>query len=285
MSSSRILFVTDSTATFEHPHFPEDYGLTLVPVNVRFGQHAYRHLDDIDNEEMLQRMQHVQTLPSVEAPSVAAFEQVYKRLCQVSTQICVIVHSRHLSRTYDHAVAARESLLGRCDIAVIDSQTMSVGLAYTVEKMIEMAAFGATLDDLMRASHSLTHRVYSVIYATDLDYIRRSGLLDETQTIVGSMLDVKPLISMEDGRLIAMEKARTHAQAIDKIIEFVTEFTAIERLAVVQTTRRSNDRTRMLQDRLALELTRHNYPVLQYDPLTACSVGLNSLGIFVLEES
>jgi fatty acid-binding protein DegV len=98
-----------------------------------------------------------------------------------------------------------------------------------------------------------------------------------------AMLEIKPILTIEDGKLITMEKARTHSQAIDKMIEFVAEFTHLEKLSILQNTLRVTDKTRMLQDRLALEFSRIQAPIMLYDPLIASLVGPDAMGMVVLE--
>jgi fatty acid-binding protein DegV len=97
------------------------------------------------------------------------------------------------------------------------------------------------------------------------------------------MLTIKPLLTIEDGNMIVMEKVRTHSQAIDKMVEFVAEFTHIERLGIVQNTTRTTDYTRMLQDRLALAFSRLQYPIVLYEPLIANIIGPEGMGMIVLE--
>lgn len=280
---AKVRIVTDSTASFIDEHFVEDYDIIVVPVNVHFGDQVYIDREEITAEETFNRMRRSSISPTLSAPPTSEFEAVYKQLNRTTDQICVLIHSQHFTDTFAHARAARRSLLGRCEIAVIDSLTTSVGLGYLVEALAEAADAGASLEEIVRIARGTIPRIYSVYYVDQLDYVQRSGLIGETQAILGTMLSIKPLLTIEDGRMIAMEKVRTHSQAIDKTIEFVTEFTHIEKLCIVQNTLRITDRTRMLQDRLALELSKLQYPVLLYEPLIASLIGPDALGMAVLE--
>jgi DegV family protein with EDD domain len=280
---ARVQIVTDSTARFEDPRFIEDYGITVVPLSVQVGDQTYVDGVDISAEDVLHRLRQGRTQVSVSPPAADAFEQVFKELNKVTDQIGVVVHSQHLTDTFAHAQAARMSLLGRCEIIIIDSLTTSAGLGYLVETVAEAAERGSSLDDLVRTARGVIPRLYSVYYVDSLDVIQRAGLIGHTQAILGAMLDIKPILTIEDGRLITMEKARTHSQAIDKLIEFVAEFTHLERLCIVQSTPRITDRTRMLQDRLALEFARLQAPVIVYEPLIASLIGPDGMGMVVLE--
>ncbi len=278
-----VHIITDSSARFENRRFAEEYNITVVPNRVFFGDRMYLDGRDISAEEVLQRMRHDNAPLRVQGPTVEAFQEVYQQLTRITDQIFVVLHSQQLSEAYRHAQAACAGLLGRCDITVIDSQTASAGLGYLVEAMAEAVEDGARPDDLVRITRSAIARLYSVYYVETLDYIQRSGLLATTQSIIGAMLDIKPLITLEDGKLITMEKARTHVQAIDKMIEFVAEFTEIEKMCILQNTLRVTERTRILQDRLALEFEEANYPLMLYDPLIASYLGPDAMGMVVLE--
>lgn len=286
---ARVRIITDSAARFEDPRFVRDYHVTVVPLNVHFGKDTLQDGVNLEADDMLRRMQRSNAvprsdaMPHVSAPSVSAFEEVYHELCRVTDQIVVLTHSQKFTSTYDNAQTARGSLLGRCEITVIDSRTSSAALGYLVEEVAMAASLDKPLDDVIRVARGTLSRLYSVFYVDSLEYIHRQGLIGETQAALGSMLEIKPILTIEDGALITMEKARTHAQAVDKMIEFATEFTNIDRLCILQNTTRMTDRTRMLQDRLALEFSRLQTPVLLYGPLTAVQLGPEATGLVVLE--
>lgn len=278
-----VRIVTDSTACFEDSRFTGDHGICIVPINIHLGEQAYQDGIDINAEEMFHRLKVTRAPIRTSAPPVSAFESIYQKLSKTTDKICVLLHSQYLSGTYENAQSARAGLLGRCDIAVIDSMTTSMGLGYLVEKVVEAAEDGASLAEVVRVARSVVPRLYSIYYVDTLDYIQRAGLIGETQAILGTMLDIKPLLTIEQGKLITMEKVRSHSQAIDKMVEFVSEFTHIEKLSILQNTLRTTDRTRLLQDRLALEFSIHHYPIVLYEPLIAALIGPNGLGMVVLE--
>jgi DegV family protein with EDD domain len=278
-----VQIITDSTANFGDDRFAKHHHISVVPLTIQLGDQTYRDVDDIGAEEMFQRMRHSYPYPQVFAPSAAAFQTAYQEASRKSPQICVITHSQHLSETYTNALEARSSLLGRYQIVVIDSQTTSACLGYLVQAVAEAAESGADIEEAVRIARGIIPRLYSVFYVGSLDYIQRAGLLGETQAILGTMLNIKPLLTIEDGQLITMEKARTHSQAIDKMLEFVTEFTNIEKMSILENRSRTTERTRMLQDRLTLEFLHIQTPVVLYEPLLASLIGPDAIGMAVLE--
>ena len=100
---------------------------------------------------------------------------------------------------------------------------------------------------------------------------------------LGGMLGIKPFLTIEEGELITMEKVRTRPQAVDKLVEFVTEFSSVDRLVILQNTLHNTEQTRMLQERLALEFAARPFPVVVYKPSLGTYIGTDAMGIIVFE--
>lgn len=279
----KVRIVTDSSAHFLDPDSVRRFGIEVVPLTLRLGGQALREGVDLDAEGFFQLMERHDEPVTLEAPSVEAFAGVYQRLSAETDQILSLHLSREISPTWDRARAASRTLLGRCEIVPLDSLTISAGLALLVETAAEVAARGAPLGEVVRVVRAALPRVYTVLYVETLDTLRHNGVLSEAQSVLGAMLDIKPFLTVEGGELIAMEKARTELGAIDKLVEFVTEFGELERLIVLQNTPYPTERTRLLQERLAAELAGRDFPVMMYGPSLAALVGADALGVVVYE--
>lgn len=279
----KVRIVTDSSAHFLNPEVIAHYQIQVIPLTIQVGKQSLLEGVDIDAAAFFQLTAHGGPLASLSAPPVDAFAAVYQKLNRQTDQILSLHISRQMSQTWDHARAASKTLLGRCEIAVLDSMTASAGLAMLVEAAARTAEDGATLDEVVHVVRAMVPRVYSVFYVDTLDYLRRNGLLSEPQSILGTMLDIKPFLTIEDGELIPMEKVRTQAQAIDKLVEFVAEFSSIEQLVILHNAPHPTDRTCMLQDRLALEFPGHALPLMMYGPSLASMIGPDGMGVVVCE--
>lgn len=280
----KVRIVTDSSAHFLNPEVIERYNIQVVPLTVHIGSQSFREGIDLDADALFRLMSHNSGSPvTLSAPSVDQFAEVYSRLNRQTDQILSLHISRHMSATWDNAQTATKTLLGRCEIAAVDSMTTSVGLAILVEMAAQAAEVHNSLEEVVRIVRAMLPRVYSVFYVETLHYLRYNGLLSEAQTILGTMLDIKPFLTIEEGELMPMEKVRTQAQAIDKLVEFVSEFSAIEKLIILQNTAYPTDRTRLLQDRLAAEFPGHTFPIALYGPSLATMIGPDGMGIVVYE--
>jgi len=280
----RVRIVTDSTAQFLDPAIVERLGITVVPLSVSLGTRVYREGLDIDPATFLRLAQQSDIPARLIAPSPEDFAAVFRRLNQETDQVLALLMSRRLSQTWENALRASKTLLGRCEIVPLDSMTLSVGLALLVERAARAAESGASLEEVVHQARSQLNHVYSVFYVNGLTYLRHTGLLSEAQTILGTMLDIKPFLTIEEGELIPMEKVRTQAQAVDKIVEFVAEFSALEQLVILHSAPHPTERTRLLHEHLATEFPGYSFPLVMYQPSLASLIGPDGVGVVVYED-
>jgi DegV family protein with EDD domain len=279
---ARVKIVTDSAAYFE-PGDLKGLDVEIVPIGVRFGDELYRDGIDLTREEFFRRLERSSAPPVTTPPSIETFQEVYTRLRKTTDQILSLHVSSRLSQTYDHATLAAESLLGRCQIFVVDSLSTSLSLGILVAESAKLAAAGSSLDEIVRMIRGVIPHLYIVFFVETMDYLERNGRIGKAQAILGSMLNIKPFLFVEDGEVIPLEKVRTRAKALDKLFEFAAEFSNIERMAIIQRDPRPNEETNTLTERLLLTFPGISVPIIQYDPVLACHVGPDAMGIVVYE--
>jgi DegV family protein with EDD domain len=161
--------------------------------------------------------------------------------------------------------------------------TTSMGLGILVKAAAKAANDGMPLDDIVRLVRGMIPHIYLVFYVETMDYLERGGRIGKAQAILGSMLNIKPILFMEDGDIIPLEKVRTTEKAIEKLFEFVAEFDNLEQTAILQGSKHPNKDARTLQERLAQSFPDLDFSILQYGPDLATRVGPNALGIAVYE--
>jgi DegV family protein with EDD domain len=169
------------------------------------------------------------------------------------------------------------------DIQVIDSHSASIGLGILVQAAAEAAYRGEKLEGMVRIVRGMIPRLYLVFFLDDLDYLEKNGLVSHSQAILGNMLGIIPFLTMEEGQLIPMEKVRSRPRAIEKLIEFVCEFAAVEHLAIMQSDSRSTQESLSIMDRLRSYYPSTPISTACYGPFISTFVGQNSLGVAVLE--
>ena len=278
----KVAVVTDSTAFLE-PGVAQELEINVVQLSVHLGDEVLRDGIDITPEAFFVRLEQGGVIPRTSPPSVGTFEQVYADLHTRTDEILSIHISGHLSQTLNHAERGAESLLGRCSIMVIDSMTTSLGLGILAKAAAQAAQEGADLDEVVRLVRGMIPHIYTVLYVDQMDYLERGNRIGRAQAVLGTMLDVKPLLFLEDGEIIPLEKVRTHEKAIEKLFEFVAEFSELEQAAIVQRNPSPTEETKILLERLEQLFPDMEFPLIQYGPVLASHIGPSAMGVVVYE--
>ncbi len=279
---SRVYIVTDSAATIE-PAIAKQLDITIVPLTIRIGHEDYQDGTDLDHEELLLRMLHDRVRPSIVSPTAEQFQRVYSRLARRTDQIISLHSAASLCPAYREAQIAAREFLGRCDIVVINSETLSLGLGILVQEAAQLANQSVPLADILRQIRGTIQRIYIVLITDTLDYLEYNHFISPAQAILGTMLGIKPFLAIEEGKIIPMEKVRNRERAIDKLAEFANEFSTIERIVTLQSTPYPTEETKMLHERLRLIMPGREYPILLYGPLLASHIGPDGMGLMVYE--
>jgi DegV family protein with EDD domain len=278
-----VCIVTDSTTRFSTPSILHRYPITLAPIKVRCGAVSVQDEPDSDLVGIQNLAETCKNLPQTEVPSQEEIVAIYSHLQPGTDQILSIHTSSGLSEMVTNANAASQHFLGRVDIQVIDSQSASIGLGWLVQAAAEAAVRGEPLETLVRIVRGMIPRMYMVFFLDDLTYLEKNGLISRSQAILGNMLGIIPFLTMEEGRMIPMEKVRSRPRAIEKLIEFVCEFSAVEHLAILHNSKRPTQESLSMTDRLRSYHPRTPIQTVCYGPSLSTFIGFNSLGVAVIE--
>ncbi len=276
-----VTIITDSTCDLP-ADVVERLGVTVVPLTIQLGTKQLRDGIDVTKENFFARLKRVPAPPMSFPISQSRFEQVFaEHTKQPNSEVVAILLSSKLSETWQNATRAAAPLLGRHKIIVIDSQTISVGLGMLITAAGEAAAQGASLDDVVKLVRGMIPKIYIGFFVETLDYLARGGRIGKAQSILGTMLSIKPLLILEEGEIVALEKVRTRAKAIEKLVEFITEFAHIERLVILHST--TPDDVKLLIEQVDLMMPGLKITVDNYGPVAATHVGPDALGVVVFE--
>ncbi len=279
----RVRIVTDSTAHFHDPDFPRRHNVGVVPLTIHFGNESFREGVDINSQQFFARLKSSTVLPTAASPTPEKFTAVYDELAQSGDSIVSIHVSSKLGGVWRNAKAGSEPLLGRCDIQVIDSLSASVGLGLLVEAAVGAAEAGEPPDAVVRIVRGLIPRVYIEFFVESLDYLAHNKGFGRAQAVLGSMLGILPMLAIEDGDIVPMEKVRTRQQAVEQLMEFVSEFSKLAHLAILQNTADVTDESRQMINQLALAFPGRQFPLEVYGPALGTFLGPNSMGVIVFE--
>jgi DegV family protein with EDD domain len=230
-----IKIVTDSTADLP-PQLAKELGITVVPVYVRFGDKVYRDRVDISEDEFYQRLLHDPIHLKTTQPSPQDFVDVYEDLAQEADGIISIHVSSKLSGTYNSALRGKELVEKECPIEVIDSQVVTMGLGQLVIAANTIAESGKSLQQVVEEVKQMIPSIHVLGLLDTLKYLALGGRIGKVQALLGSVLSVKPMLTIKDGELVPAGQVRSRTKGIDRLFTFVKNAVDIHDLAVVYNT-------------------------------------------------
>ncbi len=275
-----VKIVTDTLSDITSD-LAEELGVTVVPLYVRFGEKIYRDRVEITSEEFYRRLVTESKLPSTTQPTPNDFIQVYDRLAKETDEILVIVVSSKLSGTYQSATQAKQMLKAKCRVEVIDSLKVAMGMGLIVIAVANAVKAGANLDEAADITRRAIGRSHLIAYFDTLKYLAKGGRIGKAQGLLGSMLSVKPILTVREGEMAPMTRVRSLHAGLDYLYNFATGFPAIEGLAVEHAT--TPDDADKLVERLSSVVPRESIYRSVISPVIGTYSGPNALAVTVLE--
>jgi len=219
-----IKIVTDSGSGIS-PEVAQQYGISVIPLYVHFGNEMFRDGVDIQLPEFLSRLKAAPQLPTTSQPSAGDFLELYKSLTTDGSEVISIHLSSKLSGTVASALAARDMLPG-ASIHVVDTQFISAAEGTMTVEAARMAAAGQDASAILARLNNLIagFRIYFVV--DTLEYLQKGGRIGKAAALLGTALQMKPLLVLEDGIVDAKERIRTKSKAVARMQELAAQETA-----------------------------------------------------------
>ena len=228
-----IRVVTDSTCDLPASTIKK-FDIKVVPLYINVGEQEYLDGIDITHGEFYQKLPDFPTHPTTPVPSPMKFKAIYDTLAEEGATDIISIHiSEALSAMVNVARAAAQETVSAV-IHVFDGGQLSLGTGFLVEKAAEMAAQGSKLDEIMEALKSQSKRSYVFAALDTLEFLKRSGRMNRWVSNLGSLLQIKPILTMHDG-LPGNEKVRTREKAMKRVVQMLENVGKIERVALVHT--------------------------------------------------
>jgi len=275
-----VKIITDSLSDITSD-ISDKLGITVVPLTVLFGHEAFLDRVTMTTDEFYTRLANEDILPTTTQPTPAAFVEVYENLAKETDEILVITLSSKLSGTYQSALSAKDMVKGKCRIEIIDSKLVAMGLGLIVLSAVEKADEGASLDELVEFVKGAMDRTHLIIYFDTLKYLAKGGRIGKAQGLLGSMLSVKPILTLKDGEISPVTRLRSRAAGLEYLCNTVTDIPNIEKLAVEHAT--TPEDAEKLVERLDSVFPKNQIVKGVISPVVGVHAGPGALAVTVLE--
>ncbi len=271
-----IRIVVDSTCDLSDA-LARQYGIVVIPCYVNIGAQSFLDGVDLTRQEFYAQLPTYKTFPKTAAPGIEMFTQAYERLiAEGATEIISIHLSSTLSALFNVAKIAAQEITG-ARVTLFDSRQLSLSAGWLAVTAAEMVRAGKAVPEIVAVLHDQVARTQSCAVIDTLDYLRRGGRISWLLAGVGTALQIKPLFRVYDGQVM-LEKTRTRKGALERLLNLVAAWGALERAAIVYTDRL--DRAEELR-----QLVLENFPhlvfeyCLQVTPILGAHLGPGTVGI------
>ena len=226
-----VRIVTDSTADLS-PEQQRAAGITVVPLNVHFGDQVFRDHVDLSAEEFFGRLKASPQLPRTSQPSVGAFEEAFRKLREGGDDIVAVHLSSKVSGTYNSALMAAQSV-GDGAIDVVDSLSTSMALGFMALEGAKLASAGRDRKAIAEWLQALVPKARVICVVDTLTYLEKGGRIGKARALLGSLLNVKPILQLKDGEVVPLGRARGRPQALSRLVEFLERDGKVSQLAIM----------------------------------------------------
>jgi len=216
-----IKIVTDSTCDLP-PEVFKQYDITVMPLSVHFGTETFLDGIDITRDEFYQRLQASPQLPTTSQPSAGEFCEAFGPMVEAGHEVVGVFISSELSGTCASAHAAC-SLLPDAPITVIDPRTTSAGLGWMVWEAARMAESGADVAGIQARMAEMSGKMKLYFVVDTLEYLQKGGRIGGARALLGTVLRIKPILMLQEGRVEPLEQVRTRRKALQRLIEVIAQ--------------------------------------------------------------
>lgn len=275
----KTAIITDSTAYLDESLI-EKLEVQVIPLSVNFGEKTFREGSDITTSLFYQKLEDEVSLPTTSQPAIGEFVALMEQLKSNGVTDIVCIHlSAKISGTLQTALSAGEMVEG-VSVFGFDSEISCSPQGFYVQVAAKMAQEGSTGSEIMTYLTEMKHQVRAYFMVHDLNHLRRGGRLNGAQAIVGSLLQIKPILHFEDGLIMPYEKVRTEKKALNRILDILfddLDEDIVNEIAVIHANRLEGAES-------LVQSIKEKYPnvsihISYFGPVIGTHLGSGSLGI------
>ncbi|MCP1144569.1 DegV family protein [Lysinibacillus endophyticus] len=218
----RIHIVTDSTCDLSTEEIME-YDIKVVPLTIQIDDKTYVDGQDLQPDSFLQLMKNSKELPKSSQPAPGKFKELFDELGKNGDQIISIHMTGSMSGTYDSARQAAE--MTDSDVTVIDSRYIAIALAFQLREAIKLRDQGATVEQIVARLNEVRKNTRLFVVVDTLENLIKGGRIGKGKGMIGSLLNIKPIATLDDGSYTPVSKARSHKQVVKYLFEQFLEDT------------------------------------------------------------
>ena len=257
-----VKIVTDSTSDIPD-ELAKELDITVIPVYLLFGEETFRDRIDMNEDEFYKRLTSDPIHPTTTQPTPKDFDEAYQELSKEAEGIISIHLSKKLSGTYQSAFQSAKSVK-KCPIEVIDTYSVSMGLGLVVIEAAKMAKAGKSYQEILAEVNKMVPDIHVFALFDTLKYLAKGGRIGKGKALLGSILSVKPMLTLKEGEFEPAGQLRNRRKGIDKLFSYIENTTSLKKVAVVHNT--TPDDAEVFAERATSLLSREHIRISRLGP-------------------
>ncbi|MEA2007783.1 MAG: DegV family protein [Chloroflexota bacterium] len=220
---SKIALVTDSSQYLPQ-NLIDEYNIHVIPLTVIWGEETYADGVDITTKEFYTRLANTDVMPSTSQPTIPLFKELFQNLHDEGYDILAVLISEELSGTISSATQAQK-LIPEANIEIINSETISMPLGFQVLAAARAIQKGASLEECKQIVEKVKEQTGVIFVVDTLEFLHRGGRIGGAKHLLGTVLQMKPILTIKDGKVDTLDQVRTQKKALAKLIAVIEERT------------------------------------------------------------
>jgi DegV family protein with EDD domain len=257
-----VRIVTDSTSDIPD-ELAKELDITVIPVYLIFGDETFRDRIDMSEDEFYKRLTSDPIHPTTTQPTPKDFDDAYQKLSKEADGIISIHLTKKLSGTYQSAFQSAKSVKN-CPIEVIDTYSVSMGLGLLVIEAAKMAKAGKSYQEIVAEVKKMIPDIHVFALFDTLKYLAKGGRIGKGKALLGSILSVKPMLTLKEGEFEPVGQLRNRRKGIDKLFSYLENATSLKKVAIVHST--TPDEAQALAERVSSLLSKEHIRVARLGP-------------------
>lgn len=284
---ANVKIITDSGSDLP-VSFLEGHKIPFLSLKVLLGDKEYDDIVDIDSITVFQAMREGQ-VPKTSQASPKKIEEIFTEVAEKKESAIYISFSSELSGTHQTAVMVREQVLEiypELDLDIIDSRCASLGQGLVVRHAVQLAQKGADKETIIQETKFLASHMEHLFTVDNLEYLRRGGRISRSSAFLGGLLNIKPVLNVEDGKLVPLEKHRGRKKAIKRIVELIGERGKNLDQQIIGISHGDDEETALyLKEEIAKAYGTKHFLINMIGPVIGAHAGPGTLAVFFLNDT
>lgn len=270
--------VTDSTA-YIPKEVRDQLQIHMIPLQVIFGQDVYEEEIDLTSDGFYEKVKQVEKLPTTSQPPIGQFVELFQQLAEEYDAVISIHLSSGISGTYQGAVAAGE-MVDNIDVYAFDSEISCQVQGFYVEEAAQMALGGKSPAEILARLEEIKKSAIAYFMVDDLAHLQRGGRLSSAQALIGSLLQVKPLLHFDNKVIVPFEKIRTRKKALKRVADLLAADVASgEPFRAVIIHAKREEEARRWKEELESQLPNVEFELSYFGPVIGTHLGEGAMGM------